>query len=155
MGWLKALFDRSEDGTREYIRLLYKRNLSRSSGHSTFERAISAATATLEARYASLGVEGFGIERCMFEAMPFAFLADDTPDALAEYVHVRENLNSDQAEWLHYQANKGLDVLLESDDPSVERMREWFMEAYPTGFALWKMWINDANQARLTELQSN
>ncbi len=116
------------------------------------ERAFAAAGATLEARWAR--IDGFDMESCMFEALPFALLGDDAPDALAEYVHVREHVfeDHDTSEWLIYQSNKGLSVLLNDSDPQIANTRGWFIEAYPERFALWKNWMDDANRARLSEL---
>lgn len=152
MGWFKALFDKSDEGSGEFIRMLYKRKLARSSMSTSRARAFSAAAATLESRWGSM--DGFDMESCMFEALPFALLGDDTPDALAAYVIHREDLGSDPSDWLVYQTNRGLNVLLNDDDPQIVNTREWLVEAYPIRYAAWKGWMDDANRARVLELIS-
>jgi hypothetical protein len=125
-------------------------------------RAIATAASILEARWG--GRDGYDFETCMFEALPFAMLGDDVPDALAEYVNVRENLlehmleggnlDTGASDWLIYQTNKGMNVLLNDDDPQLVNTREWLIEAWPDRFAQWKGWLDKANRARVMELIS-
>lgn len=155
MGWMRALFGNSDESTSEFVRLTYRRALSKTSGRTDLERRMTAAAESLKAYEHSIGINR-PVEECMFEALPFAMLDEGTADVLGEYIlyrreFARQFLGARLTEtyrtvWLRQQVNKGVHDLLTDDSALLTPVRVWFKTSLRENTAHWLDWLSDENR---------
>jgi hypothetical protein len=148
MGWFSALFAKGDEGIREWVRFDFERNLKKSKGISQLERRLSAVGATINDRDWMHGLKT-PMENCIFEGSPFV-LTDQPADLLAEYVVEKES-TSGRGDWLVHHVNKGVEAILEGEDPQIAKLRAYFLEWFPSAYPIWRDWLTDATLQSISE----
>ena len=104
MSWFRAMFAKGGEGVRHWTRLKFQRDLRKSDGLTSFERRLSAAATTIEARNTMNAITTFTMGDCILEAAPIAIHPDELAcDILEEYMVCRAYGVSERQDWLEFE----------------------------------------------------